>query len=177
MKWYTWALWTALIIIILAIVNRTRVMKNLEKIVLGKNFNLAEFVTTGTGIENIPGPEEIENLRALVENVLQPLRDAIGKPIHITSGFRSMAVNAAIGGAGTSQHVKGQAADFHIDGMTSDQVIAKIRAMKLPFDQVIDEIKGTSKWVHVSHNSTGAQRYQWLTFRDGTYTTIKTGLA
>lgn len=168
----------SVIAITAALINRRRVMKKLENIRLSKNFTLDEFVVTATGLENIPGPEDIANLQELATNVLQPLREALGRPIIITSGYRSPAVNAAIGGAGTSQHVIGQAADFKVPGMTNEQIIARIRALKLPYDQLIDEVKGQSRWIHISHKPGGVtQRLQWMTYRDGTYTLIKTGLA
>jgi zinc D-Ala-D-Ala carboxypeptidase len=175
MKWYWWAL---LATGAGALLNRKRVMSNLQNIALGKNFNLSEFVITSTGLDNIPGPQEIENLRALVTNILQPLRDYIGKPIHITSGYRSPAVNKMIGGSSTSQHTKGQAADFHIEGMSNQQIIDAIRKLKLPYDQVIDEQLRGKKWIHVSYSPNG--RLQWLTARDGAngateYKTVKYG--
>lgn len=178
MKWRGWGILIAVIAITAALINRRRVMEKLKNIRLSENFTLDEFVVTATGLENIPGPEDIENLRELVTNVLQPLREAIGLPIIITSGYRSKAVNEMIGGAGTSQHVVGQAADFKVPGMTNEQIINRMRALKLPYDQLIDEVKGTSKWIHVSHKPGGVkQRTQWMTYRDGTYTLIKTGLA
>lgn len=178
MKWIGWIVLVSVIVITAALINRKRVMEKLKNIRLGKNFTLDEFVVTATGLENIPGQEEIDNLGELVKNVLQPLRDAIGQPIIVTSGYRSKAVNEMIGGAGTSQHLRGQAADIKVPGMTNEQIVSRIRALKLPYDQLIDEVKGTSKWIHVSHKPGGvAQRLQWLTYRNGTYTLIKTGLA
>lgn len=160
--------------------NRVLVMSDLKKIQLSPNFNLSEFVRTSTGIDNIPGPEEIENLRALVTNVLQPLREYVKRPIRITSGYRSPGVNAAVGGSSkTSQHMKGQAADFQIDGMTNQQIIDAVRMLGLPYDQIIDEQLRGSKWIHVSYVKTG-NRLAWLTARDRTgggtqYATVKVG--
>ncbi len=157
-------------------------MANLKKNQLSKNFSLDEFVITATGIENIPGEKEITNLKLLCEKILQPLRNAVGVPIIITSGFRSELVNAAVGGSSsTSQHKTGQAADFHIPGMTNQQIIDLIRKLKLPYDQIIDEQLNGKKWVHVSYKAT--PRLQWLTARDvgpgrpEKYQTIKYGLA
>jgi zinc D-Ala-D-Ala carboxypeptidase len=177
MKWYSWVLIIIIIIMAASLINRERVMKDLKKIRLGKNFTLDEFVVTATGIENIPGEKEIKNLRELVENILQPLRDALGKAIIINSGYRSPAVNKAIGGAGGSQHLEGKAADFKIVGMTNQEIINVIRALKLPYDQLIDEVSGKSAWIHVSHNTGKPQRMEWLTFRNGKYDLIKTGLS
>jgi len=145
---------------------------------LSENFTLEELLITSTGLPNKPTDAEIANLKALVVNILQPLRTHLGKPIQITSGFRSAAVNKAIGGSATSQHKIGQAADFHVDGMTNQQIIDKIRELKLPYDQIIDEQLKGKKWVHVSFKPNG--RKQWLTARDKTgggvvYATVKNG--
>lgn len=118
-----------------------------------KNFSLTEFVKTQTGLDNIPGPLAIESLRKLVVNIMQPLRDALGVPITITSGFRSGAVNEAIGGAKSSQHKKGEACDFVVDGYTPTELIAIIKKLHLPYDQVIDENLKGRRWVHVSYGS------------------------
>lgn len=187
MKWYWWALGFAGAVILVSQVNRVRVMNDLSKIILGKNFTLAEFVKTRTGVENIPGDEAIEALRFLVQYGLQPLRDRVGKPITISSGYRSPDVNALQfqdlnkngvrdenepGSAKNSQHQRGQAADITIAGMTNKQIIDLIRSMGLPYDQLIDEVRVkdgvvVSSWVHWSLNNTRsltAQRRQWLTY-------------
>jgi len=160
--------------------NRIIVMSDLKKLKLGKDFTAAEFVKTSTGIDNIPGAVELDNLSHLVEKVLQPLRDYVKRPIRITSGYRSPGVNAAVGGSSTtSQHMKGEAADFQIDGMTNQQIIDAVRMLKLPYDQIIDEQLRGSKWIHVSYSKT-KNRKQWLTARDkqggGTlYSTVMVG--
>jgi zinc D-Ala-D-Ala carboxypeptidase len=115
---------------------------------LSKNFSLAELTVTSKPFDNTPNAQQIENLRALAENILQPLRDEIGKPIRVTSGFRSPKVNAAVKGSKTSQHLQGQAADIKVDGMTPRQVELTIVGLGLPFDQVINEY---DSWVHVSY--------------------------
>lgn len=167
MKWYEGVGIGLGIIIIGSLINRSRVMSDLKKIRLGEFFTLDEFVKTATGVENIPPQEVIDKLELLVLNVLDPLRKAIGKPIIITSGYRSPAVNALVPGSSkTSQHMVGEAADFKIAGMTNQQIIDLIRRLRLPFDQVIDEQRGSSLWVHVSHKSNGSQRTEWLTRRD-----------
>lgn len=114
---------------------------------LSPNFSLAELTVTGRNMRNVPGDAEIANLRALAANILQPLRDAIDRPITVTSGFRSRKVNAAVGGAATSQHLRGEAADIRVEGMTPLQVAQTIVDLGLPFDQVINEF---DSWVHVS---------------------------
>jgi zinc D-Ala-D-Ala carboxypeptidase len=119
---------------------------------LSKHFTLDELIRSDAairrGIPNIPTEEVVQNLVTLCNTILEPLRMRLGKPIIITSGYRSPEVNALIGGSRTSQHMTGQAADFHIDGMTPLQVVRWIvDSSRLPYDQVIEEF-GT--WVHVS---------------------------
>jgi zinc D-Ala-D-Ala carboxypeptidase len=168
MKWFWWLLSIGGGVAIIGFANKKRVEKKLSEVQLSKNFNLSEFVRTSTGIDNIPTPEAVQNLELLVQNILQPLRDAVGKPIRITSGYRSPAVNASVKGSSTtSQHMKGQAADFQIDGMTNQQIIDLVRKLKLPYDQIIDEQLKGKKWIHVSYVRNGSRR-AWLTARDKT---------
>jgi hypothetical protein len=145
---------------------------------LSKNLALAEVTRSETakrkGISNMPTPEHIENFKKLAENVFQQIRDHFGCPIHISSGYRSEALNKAIGGAGkmvngkyvpSSQHCTGEAIDIDMDGtsITNKQVFDYIKN-NLNFDQLIWEF-GTDAnpdWVHVSYESTGKQRKQIL---------------
>ena len=136
---------------------------------LSRNLVLAEVVRSETakrkGISNMPTPEHIENFKKLAENVFQPIRDHFGVPIHISSGYRSKALNKAIGGSLTSQHCQGEAIDIDMDGtsITNKQIFDFIKD-NLVFDQMIWEF-GTDKnpgWVHVSYESTGNQRKQIL---------------
>lgn len=99
------------------------------------------------GIKNTPSDTATQNLILLCQKVLEPLRLTVQKPIIITCGYRSKKVNAAIGGSSTSQHMKGQAADFIVIGMTLEEVF-NIVAGQLPFDQLIQE---SGQWVHVSY--------------------------
>lgn len=112
---------------------------------LSKNFTLVEFVLTATGFENVPGLKEISNLKLLAEKILQPLHDAVGRPIVISSGFRSELVNAAIGGRPQSPHLAGRAADIHIPGMTNQMIIDLIKELKLPCEMIEEH-----SWVSVS---------------------------
>jgi len=136
---------------------------------LSKNLALAEVTRSETakrrGISNMPTPEHIENFKKLAENVFQPIRDHFGVPIRISSGYRSAALNKAIGGASSSQHCKGEAIDIDMDGttVTNKQIFDFIKD-NVNFDQLIWEF-GTDTnpdWVHVSYNSDGAQRKQIL---------------
>lgn len=136
---------------------------------LSKNLVLAEVTRSETakrrGISNMPTPEHLENFKKLAENVFQPIRDHFGKPIHISSGYRSAALNKAVGGSSSSQHCTGEAIDIDMDGtdITNAQIFNFIKD-NLNFDQLIWEF-GTDAnpdWVHVSYESTGKQRKQIL---------------
>ena len=136
---------------------------------LSKNLILAEVIRSETakrkGISNMPTPEHIENFKKLAENVFQPIRDHFGVPIYISSGYRSKALNKAVGGSLSSQHCQGEAIDIDMDGtsITNKQIFDFIKD-NLVFDQMIWEF-GTDKnpgWVHVSYESTGKQRKQIL---------------
>jgi hypothetical protein len=136
---------------------------------LSKNLDLSEVIRSETakrkGISNMPTPEHIENFKKLAENVFQPIRDYFGVPIRISSGYRSKALNTAIGGSLSSQHCQGEAIDIDMDGttVTNAQIFNYIKD-NLIFDQMIWEF-GTDKnpdWVHVSYESTGKQRKQIL---------------
>jgi zinc D-Ala-D-Ala carboxypeptidase len=137
---------------------------------LSKNLSLGEFTNSQTakrrGIDNTPKDKHLEAAKLLAENIFQPIREHFGKPIFISSGYRSAALNEAIGGSKTSQHSKGEAIDIDMDyrkGPQNEEVFHYIRE-NLPFDQLIWEF-GTDKrpdWVHVSYNSDGEQRGQIL---------------
>jgi zinc D-Ala-D-Ala carboxypeptidase len=136
---------------------------------LSKNLTLAEVTRSESakrkGISNEPTAEHLENFKKLAEKVFQPIREHFDIPIHISSGYRSKALNAAIGGSATSQHCSGEAIDIDMDGtsITNAQVFNYIKD-NLVFDQMIWEF-GTDKnpdWVHVSYESTGKQRKQIL---------------
>lgn len=130
---------------------------------LTANFTLAEMTLSRTahrrGIGNTPDAAAVAALRALAKNVLQPIRDHFGKPVIVTSGYRAPAVNRAIGGSATSQHVRGEAADFTVAG-ESNLVVARWIVANLEFDQLIYEF-GETGWLHVSYR-TGRLRKQVL---------------
>jgi hypothetical protein len=152
---------------------------------LTKNFNVAELsrseAATRKGVDNTPTPEAVENLRALAEKVLQPLRDAMGKPMRVNSAYRGPEANKAVGGSKTSQHMTGEAADIEFDGFDNKKLAQKIVDLKLPFDQIILEFykdgDPNSGWVHVSHKRGGPQRGQVLrAVSEGGKTKYLTGL-
>ena len=131
---------------------------------LSNNFDLAEFVksdiATRMGIDNTPTFQEVENIARLVVNVLQPLRNAYGKPITVNSGYRCPALNKAVGGSTTSSHMKGEAADITAGSKEENKVLFElVKKLNLSFDQLIDE-KDFS-WVHVSYRK-GNNRNQIL---------------
>lgn len=133
---------------------------------ISKNFTLEEMKASATakekGIRNEPGQTDIISLCGLVHNVLQPLRDWWGKEVKIGSGYRSYALNKAVGGVSNSQHTKGEAADLCIDGNIErgKKWFAWINE-NCDFDQLIWEhnTKGTY-WVHVSFRCDGKNRRQ-----------------
>lgn len=118
---------------------------------LSQHFHLDEMTISQTAtrlkINNTPSERDIARLRDLCENVLEPVRSLFNKPVVISSGYRSLALNRAIGSKDSSQHTKGEAADFTIPGFTVTEVFDAIRASKIPFDQLIDE---GGAWIHVS---------------------------
>ena len=120
-----------------------------------KYFTIKELVKSTTAIkrhiDNTPSKEIERSLTALVEKVLDPLREAYGKPIIVTSGYRCPRLNAIVGSTPSSQHVKGEAADIKSVQDTPEEnkkLFDLIVKLKLPFDQLINE--HNYDWVHVS---------------------------
>lgn len=136
-----------------------------------KNFTLNELTYSATavkkGIENKPTEEHYKNMVSLCKNVLQPLREKLGKPITVNSCYRCPKLNTAVGGVKTSQHCNGQAADIEIMGMSNYDLACYIRD-NFDFDQLIleycDNLKNdkNSGWVHVSYKDS-SNRKQTLT--------------
>ena len=137
---------------------------------LSTHLSLAEFIVSDTakrnGIDNTPTPEHLENAKILANKVFEPIRVGLGKPIYLSSGYRSKALNQATKGASiTSQHCTAEAMDLDQDGrstgITNKQVFDYIKA-NVDFDQLIWEF-GTDQnpdWVHVSYSVKGKQRKQ-----------------
>lgn len=125
-------------------------------------FSWDELQATSTGRENAAPPEARLRLRALVGAVLDPLRWRLGRPVRVTSAYRSEAVNRAVGGSATSQHVTGEAADIVVAGMTGTELAAEIIRMRLPFDQLIAYAPSRGGHVHVSYRADGDNRGQVL---------------
>lgn len=151
---------------------------------LSEHFNLNEFTVSSTAkrlkIDNEPKGEHLKNLQYVVDNILEKVRKHFGKPVTINSGYRSPALNKAVGGASTSQHCNGEAADFEINGIANKEV-AEWVADNLDFDQCILEFYNpkeglNSGWVHVSLKRDGKNRKQKLTaLKDGKKTVYKPG--
>lgn len=120
-----------------------------------KYFTLSELCRSDTalarGIGNIPDPGTEANLRLLVDNVLDPVRELYGGPIRVNSGYRCPDLNKAVGGAAKSQHLSGQAADITTGKIGANKVLFDlIRTSDIPFDQLIDE--SNYSWIHISYS-------------------------
>jgi hypothetical protein len=150
---------------------------------LSKYVSLAEVTRSDTakrkGISNEPTPEHLENLKVICEDVFDKVREHFGVPLFISSGYRSAALNKAIGGSSTSDHNLGRALDLdqdgHGNGVRNKDVFNYIKD-NLEFDQLIMEFKradGDCDWVHVGYRK-GANRKQVLeAYRDGGKTKYK----
>lgn len=138
---------------------------------LSEHLDLSEVTRSDSakrkGINNMPTPEHLENFKKLAENIFEPIRKHFGVPIMISSGYRSKALNTAIGGSLTSQHCTGEAIDIDMDGSSNgvtNKMVFEFIKSNLNFDQLIWEFgtKDAPDWVHVSFESTGKQRKQIL---------------
>ena len=125
---------------------------------ISNNLTLAELTTSQTatrlGIKNTAPAFVIENLKAVAENVFEPIREHFGKPIRISSGYRCKELNKAIKGSATSQHMTGQALDIQgTNGVTNAEIFNYVKD-NLTFDQLIWEFgtKTEPAWVHVSYS-------------------------
>lgn len=130
-----------------------------------KYFTIKELCASATarrlGIDNTPTEDVTRNLTALTEAVLDPLRAAWGRPITVNSGYRCPALNTAVKGAASSQHLRGCAADISA-GSTSDnrKLMDLCARLGLPYDQLIDEYG--YRWIHVSYVTDRTPRRQVL---------------
>ena len=127
-----------------------------------KYFTINELTRSTTArlnsIDNTPSQQVINNLAALVDNVLDPLREAWGKPIHVNSGYRCQALNTAVGGVPASQHMLGEAADITAGSREANrQLYSLMRQLKLPVDQAINEYD--FRWIHVSYGPRHRRHY------------------
>lgn len=128
---------------------------------LSPHFTLAELTKSSTalryGIDNTPNDAQIENLKILCENILEPVRDYYGRPFSPSSGFRCLELNRSIGSKDTSQHTKGEAVDFEILGIDNSELHQWIEDNIEEYDQNILEYytdgEPQSGWVHASYSN------------------------
>jgi len=131
---------------------------------MGKYFKISEFTRSDTavkyGIDNTPSLQAVQNINNLIDKVLDPLREAYGKPIRVTSGYRSKTLNKKVGGVRNSEHLcNGTSAAADITGGSPEEnrkLWRLVLDLKLPFRQMINE-KGYS-WVHISYNPYDVRR-------------------
>ena len=149
---------------------------------LSRNFSLQELTKSDTairkGIDNEPNADQIDKLKALCENILQPVRDHFGR-VKVTSGFRSEQLCLKIGSSINSQHAKAEAADFECMGTDNAELADWIYA-NLEFDQLILEFYTPgipdSGWVHVSYKSEGNRKSVLTAMKENGKTVYKPGL-
>ena len=124
---------------------------------LSKNFTLSELTYSNSAdsynIENKPGRIELENLKKLCNEILQPIRDKFGKSIYVNSGYRNPKVNRLVGGSSSSQHIKGEAADITVGSKEGnkklfDMIVQMIEDKEITVGQLLDE--KDYKWLHIS---------------------------
>lgn len=145
---------------------------------LSPNFTLAEMIrsqmASRRGIDNTPSPAIITALTALCVHVLEPVRAHFERPVIVTSGYRSPAVNSAIGGSGTSQHSQGEASDFTVHGVSNIEV-CRWMEKNLTYDQLIYEF-GESGWIHASYRASRLRNMELSAVRRGGKTVYLRGL-
>ena len=149
---------------------------------LCENLNLAEVTYSATalrkGIVNEPTATHLINLKAVANNIFQPCRDYFGKPLAVTSGYRSKALNDLIGGSKSSQHCKGEALDLDAQvfgGFTNRELFLYIKD-HLEFDQLIGEFPdnmGEYAWVHCSYKTEGNRGEVLIAYKEGGKTRYK----
>lgn len=154
-----------------------------EDIKLSKNFALSELLRSQTasrkGIDNRPDETQLENMKKLCQNLLQPIRDNVGSSVNVNSGLRVPELNTAIGGSATSQHCKGEASDIEAPALSTLELAQLIIRMQeegeIEFDQLIleyyDPEKGpNSGWVHISYSEgNNRNRVMYITKDSGGY--------
>ena len=140
---------------------------------LSENFSLSELTESQTaerkGIDNTPSTEHQENLKKLCENVLQPIRAHFSCVVSVSSGYRSPVLSAAIGSKSTSQHARGEAADFEIFGVSNKELADWIH-YNTNYDQLIleywNESDPNSGWVHCSYSESNNRRQYLRAYKE-----------
>lgn len=127
---------------------------------VSKHISIHEAITSPTalrlGIDNTPSPEVLATMKLTAKNVFEPLREWYGKPIRINSFYRSAALNKAVKGSRTSQHIIGEAIDISAGSKVENKKLFDWLIKNVTFDQVINEYDFT--WVHVSYKKTGNRK-------------------
>lgn len=136
---------------------------------LSDHFSLEELTVTNTNYPNTPDAESLENLKLLC-TVLERIRTLLEKPLTVSSGYRSTAVNKAVRGAMSSSHLYGLAADIKVMGMTPYQVCLALKDSNISLDQLIYEnLGGNGGWTHVGiKNPLSQNRNQHFSIHKGT---------
>ena len=133
---------------------------------------MSELIYSETAIENninnMPDINSLDNMLDLIFYGLQPIRDLIGKPIVITSGFRNPLVNRLVGGSNTSGHLTGRCADIHVDGMSARDLFNFIIKSGVKYRQCILE---NESWVHLDYKKDDLKQEN-LIYRNNTYTKV-----
>ena len=140
---------------------------------LSENFSLVELTKSQTaerkGIDNTPSTEHQENLKLLCTSILQPIRAHFGRVVSVSSGYRSPELCTAIGSKITSQHAKGEAADFEIFGVSNKELADYINE-NLDYDQLIleywNESDPNSGWVHCSYSESNNRRQYLRAYKE-----------
>ncbi len=165
-----------LVLLVVMIINFKRMKQSIQGTIGKSYFTIDELCASDTakrkGIDNTPTPEIKAKLQALIDNVLDPARREYGSYILVNSGYRSPALNAAVGGVSNSQHLTGEAADITTGSIGNDRKLFAIIVQQGNYDQLIWEKPKNSLWVHVSYSTTGLQRRQILAYNGKTYTNI-----
>lgn len=164
-----------ILFIVLISINYKRMKQSIQGTLSKSYFTIDELCASQTakqrGINNTPTPEVQSNLQLLIDQVLNPARQAYGSYIRVSSGYRCPALNAAVGGAASSQHLTGQAADITTGNITTDRQLFAILVSQAHFDQLIWEQTKNGRWIHVSYST--AHRQQILAYNGKQYTNIK----
>jgi hypothetical protein len=124
-----------------------------------EHFSFDEMTVTSTGLPNVPGAACQANLVRLCDDLMEPIRSLLNQPLHVNSGYRSPAVNHAVGGASNSAHLEGRACDFKpTNGMAIRDAFDVIRRSTLPIDKILLECHGANTWwIHVQIARVGSE--------------------
>ena len=140
---------------------------------ISEHFTLEEFVESATAkrrhIDNTPSDTVVLAITTLVNGLLEPLRKRWGAPIYVNSGYRSPALNKAVNGSLTSQHMRGEAADIRASSPKENMRLYHVLRTSFMFDQIIaeeyDVATGTCGWVHVSFKATGNRKNALIKYK------------